>query len=112
MTNNAISIEPLLKSIEEYTATNIQLYKLYLVDFIANFFAEIYTKLIVMALLASCILFFSIGISLWIGDLLGKNYYGFLFVSGLYLCITLIFIRFKQYLFKDPMYNCTARKIK
>lgn len=112
MTNNTISIEPLLKRIEAYAATTLQLYKLYLVDFIANIFAEIYAKLIVMVLFSSCILFLSIGIALWLGEFLGKSYYGFLFVSGIYLITTLIFLRFKQRLINEPTYNRTAKKIK
>lgn len=112
MSNNTISIGPLLKSIETYSDTTIKLYKLYIVDFIANIFAELYSKLIVMVLFLSCILFFSIGIALWIGTILGKTYLGFLFVSGIYFFVALIAIRFKRYFILDPMYNYTARKLK
>ncbi len=112
MTNNTISIEPILRSIEVYTTTSIQLYKLYIVDFIANIYAELYTKLVLIVLLVSCILFFSIGLSLWLGELLGKNYFGFLTVSGIYFMIALVVLKFKQYFINDPAYNRTARKLK
>jgi hypothetical protein len=112
MTNNTISIEPILKSIEIYTTTSIQLYKLYIVDFIANIYAELYTKLILIVLLVSCILFFSIGLSLWLGELLGKNYFGFLTVSGIYFMIALVVLKFKQCFINDPAYNRTARNLK
>ncbi len=112
MLNNIISIEPLLKSIEAYSLSTIQLYKLYLVDFIANAFAELYSKLLLMALLLSCIFFFSVGVALWIGTITGKVYLGFLFVSGIYFFIAIIVARFKQYFIQDPIYNYTVRKLK
>jgi hypothetical protein len=112
MPNNTIWIEPLLKSIEEYSTTNLKLFKLYLIDFVANLFAELFSILIILVLLGACILFFSIGLALWLGELLGKNYYGFLLVSGLYLLVTIVCIQLKQHLINEPMYNNTARKLK
>jgi hypothetical protein len=112
MPNNPILIQPLLKSIEQYSATNLKLFKLYVVDFISNFLSELFSILIIWVLLGLCILFLSIGLSLWIGELLGKNYYGFLIVSGFYLLVTFIFIKFKHFIVNEPSYNSIARKLK
>ena len=89
MTNNTISIEPILKSIECYSTTSLQLFKLYVVDFIGTLFAELYTKLIVLVLLVSCFIFLSIGIALWLGTIIGAAYLGFLALAAIFLILTI-----------------------
>ena len=77
-------IEPLLERVEEYGKTSFELIKLKSLDKTADVASALISRL----LLAIVILFFaltlSIAIALWFGDLLGKNYYGFLVVSSFY----------------------------
>jgi hypothetical protein len=112
MTNNTISIEPILKSIECYSTTSLQLFKLYVVDFIGTLFAELYTKLIVLVLLVSCFIFLSIGIALWLGTIIGAAYLGFLALAAIFLILTILIITFKKYLISNPSYNHIVKELK
>ncbi len=112
MPNNTITIEPIIRSLEKYSATSLKLFKLYLIDFTASIFAELVSKMIVLVLLVTCFLFFSIGIAIWLGLLFGGIHYGFFALSAFYLLLSLLFIVFKQFLIHHPAYNLIARKLK
>lgn len=112
MTNNTVTINLLLKSIEAYAVTNIQLYKLYLIDFISDLMAELYSKFIVTVLFILCGLFFLIGISIWLGSLMGKLHYGFILMSGLLLIVAFFLMQFKKFIIINPIYNSLAKKLK
>lgn len=86
----ATSLEALYEKTKEYVNTNIDLAKLKAIDKTSDIVSSFVPKL----LIAVCLLLFVVGaniaLSLWLGDLLGKNYYGFLAVSGFYLLIAII----------------------
>jgi hypothetical protein len=76
--------EPLLERAEEYARTSYELLKLKTVDKtteVASAFASRGIALLVFGLFAVML---NIGLALWLGDLLGKVYYGFFCVAGFY----------------------------
>ncbi len=81
------SIEVLLEKAEQYGKTSLELFKLKAVEKTS----DTVSKLIVYCIVASVIMLFAIavniGIALWIGDLLGKSYYGFFCVAGFYFIV-------------------------
>ena len=58
-----------------------------------------------MTVLLLFIVMGSIGVALWIGDMLGKASYGFFIVAGFYGIITLALQVFKKELLKMPLNN-------
>lgn len=80
-------LEALLQTATEYGKTNYQLAKLKLIDKTSNVVSSIVPLIIVFAILSSCMLFCSLGVAFWLGDMLEKVYYGFFVVAGFYCFI-------------------------
>ena len=53
----------------------------------------------------------NIGIALFIGDLLGKVWLGFILVSGIYACIGLIVYLFREKWIKRPLSNSIVAQL-
>ncbi len=51
------------------------------------------------------LLMVNIGLALWVGELMGKTYYGFFIVSLFYILLALILFVFRKQLIKTPMIN-------
>jgi len=84
MENNATHLETLFVKAEEYSKTTIKLLKLQAVDKTVDIISFFVIRLVLFITVALFIIILSIGASFWIGELLGKFYYGFLVVGGLY----------------------------
>jgi hypothetical protein len=74
----------------DYTKTSIELVKLKAVDRVSDAVSTAVPHAIVLCLICLALLFLSLGLSFWIGDLLGKTYLGFLVVGGFFLLVGLI----------------------
>jgi hypothetical protein len=87
-------IEPLLEKAEQYSKTSFEVLKLKSVDKMADVAATMISRLLLVIVLSLFALTLNIALALWLGDLLGKNYYGFLVVASFYgLCsIVLLFL--------------------
>ena len=75
----------LFDSVDAYSKTTFELVKLKSMEKTANLVAPWIFRLIVFILLLAFGILFSIGIALWLGDMLGTLYYGFFIVAGFYL---------------------------
>ncbi|RKS93992.1 hypothetical protein BC952_1853 [Flavobacterium limicola] len=105
MENNATTIEMLFKRAEDYTRTTVELTKLHAVDKAADVMSSLISRLAVSIVFAMFALLANIGLSLWIGELVGKLYYGFFIVSSFYLLIAIILYIFKNEWIKTPISN-------
>jgi hypothetical protein len=90
MENETTFLEPLFEKAEAYGKTSYELFKLRATEKTVNVLSTFFSRGIAILALYIFIIFFSIAISLWLGDLLGKVYYGFLCVAGFYGIITCI----------------------
>lgn len=84
MENKIVFIEPLLDKAEAYGKTSFELIKLKAVDKTSEVLSTFVSRGIVILVLSMFIVIVNIGIALWLGDLLGKAYYGFFCVAGFY----------------------------
>mgnify|MGYP001793761953 CR=1 FL=1 len=96
MKNKAILIEMLIDKAEQYGKTNIELYKLKAIDKSTDVFASLASRIVVFIILALFFFLFTIGLSLYLGDILGKSYYGFFAVSGFYFLIAILLLTFRK----------------
>ena len=80
-------IESLLASIESYVKTTYQLTKLKAVEKITLILTSLMSWVIIGVVMLLFALFSSIGLALYLGDLLGKTYYGFFSMAILYLAL-------------------------
>jgi len=106
MENNTRMLESLLENAVEYGKTSCRLYKLKAIDKTSDVVASFIPRLIVMGFISSLLLFLSLGIALWLGEILGNTYFGFFLVAAFY-GFTGIFIRlFLNRQLKITVSNC------
>ena len=90
METTANSIESLFEKAEAYGKTTYELSKLKLLETTNIVVASLIAKLSVIIMISMFSFVLSIAISLWLGDLLGKVYYGFFIVAGFYLIVGIV----------------------
>ncbi|TDD75481.1 hypothetical protein [Flavobacterium caseinilyticum] len=105
MENKATTIEMLFEKAEDYTRTTVDLVKLTAVDKTADVMSSLLSRLAVSIVFVMFALLVNIGLSLWIGELLGKTYFGFFAVSSVYLLIAIVLNIFKDEWIKMPVSN-------
>jgi hypothetical protein len=91
MENTFDRVEPLFEKIEDYGRTSFELYKLKTIKKTAEVVSTFVLYGLILLALLVCILFSSIALALWLGELLGSGYIGFLCVGGLYLVLGGVF---------------------
>ena len=77
--------ESLFEKASEYGKTSYELVKLKALDKTSDVVSSFVPRSVVLVLIASFMLFLNLGVALWLGDLLGKLFYGFFVVSGIYV---------------------------
>jgi len=84
METKANLIEPLIERVEQYGKTSFELLKLRSLDKTADIASTLISRLFLVVVISIFAITLNIAISLWLGELLGKNYYGFLVVASFY----------------------------
>src|ERR1019366_7522455 len=105
MNNSATSIETLFERAEDYSKTTIELIKLSAIDKSAELVSSLAARLAIFMVVALFILIINIGLAMWIGELLGKTYYGFFAVGGFYVLISILLYAFRNQWIKTPVSN-------
>jgi hypothetical protein len=93
MENNTNLFESLLENTAEYGKTSIELAKLKVLDKTADVVSSLIPNTIVLGLITAFILFITMGLAIYLGDILGKMYFGFFVIAAFY-GIAGIFIHF------------------
>jgi fatty acid desaturase len=93
MEENANLLETLLERASEYGKTSIELARLKALDKTTEIVSSFIPLSVVMLLVASSLLFLNLGLAFWLGEVLGKTYYGFFVVAAFYV-LAGIFIHF------------------
>lgn len=90
MHNNVTQLESVLAHAEQYSKISLELLKLKSVDKTADAAATILSSLLMGTVLMVFVLILTLAISFWLGELLGKIYYGFFIVALVYGLIGLV----------------------
>ena len=77
-------LEPLIERAEAYGKTSYELFKLQALEKTTGVVSTSVSRGLAFFVLALFVVFVSTGVSIWLGDLLGKAYYGFLCVAAFY----------------------------
>lgn len=104
-------IESLIEKGEQYGKTTLELIKLKALDKSADMTSTLASWIIVVVLIVLFFLILNIGIALWIGEMLGKAYFGFFAVAGFYGLLALIFGIFREKLIKKPVNNSIISQV-
>jgi hypothetical protein len=90
MEDKAKSLESLLNSATDYGKTTYELIKLKALDKTSDVVSSVVPHSVVLIILSSFTLFLNLGIAFWLGEILGKIFYGFMIISGFYFIIGVI----------------------
>jgi hypothetical protein len=90
-------IETFYTKIENLVTTQQEIIKLKAYSKSADLATFLIMKIIMFVVVGLFVLFLNIGISIWLGDILGKTYYGFFILAGFY-ALAAFFIKSILYL--------------
>jgi hypothetical protein len=111
MEKNANVMEPLIEQMEEFGKTHYVLFKLKAAEKVSATGASLIAKGSVLLIVFSCLLLATIGLSLWLGDMLGKVYYGFFCTAAVYALFALILVANKEKLLKARFQNAIISQL-
>ncbi len=103
METTANSIESLYERAEAYGKTTYELSKLRLLETTNTVVTSLIAKLSTILMISMFSFVLSIGVALWLGDILGKAYYGFFIVAGFYLIAGIVLHYFLHSWVKKPI---------
>lgn len=103
--------EPLFERAESLGKTSYELFKLKTIDKSVGVISTYISRRIAVFVLSLFIVFVSIGASLWLGDLLGKTYYGFFCVGGFYGIVACIIYFFMHNWIKKCVGNSIIKQM-
>ena len=78
-------LEPLFERVKAYCKTTIELTKLKFLETTTNIVTSLVPRIGVIMMILLFALILNIGIALFLGELLGKSYYGFFIIAAFYL---------------------------
>jgi hypothetical protein len=113
MESNATTNENLnlYEKAENYTKTSLELIKLKTVAAVADGLSTLTSRIAVGAVVAFFTLFLNIGISLWLGKVLGEYYYGFFIVALFYLIVAIVMHTMQHKIIRTPIGNMIISSI-
>lgn len=109
--NSPTHIEVLFEKAENYGKTTIELAKLNVIDKSAEVVSSLATQLVLAIMVAMFVLTLNVGIALWLGELLGKSYYGFFVVAGFHSFIAILLYVFRDQWIKEPISDTIISKM-
>jgi hypothetical protein len=104
-------IEDLFEKTEAYVRTNVELIKIKVVDKVAEIIASLISRILIITIFLLFFLMINIGLALWLGEVLGHNYYGFFIVAGLYALLGILLNATRNPLIKHPIINSIITQV-
>lgn len=111
MEDNTKFLESLLEKATEYGKTSFELVKLKALDKTMDIVSSLIPHSVVFVLIASFLIFLNLGLALWLGEILGKIFYGFFVVAGFYVIIAIIIHFFMHKRIKRLVGNYFIRRV-
>lgn len=103
--------EILLKNFERMTNAGVQVLKLNALKLTTTVFSRLIANVVLSTIFFLSILCLTIGGALYLGELFGKVYLGFLCIAGFYILIGILFaVKSKTWL-ENPIGNVIIRKM-
>lgn len=109
MENNHGAIEALVEKAEAFGKTSYELYKLKAIDKSSDLLSSLVMRMAVISVGLLFITVLNIGVSLWLGERLGKFYYGFFIVAAFYAVAGFVLFLFRKRWIKNPVSNAIVR---
>lgn len=90
MEENKKLLESLLERAADFGKTSYELAKLKALDKTTDIASSVIPHAVVIVLITSFMLFFNLGLAFWMGEILGKIFYGFFAVAVFYIVMGII----------------------
>jgi hypothetical protein len=104
-------IEALFSKTGDYIETRIDLFRLKTIDTSSNAVASFTWRIVILWVSMFSFFFLNIGVSIWVGNMLGKVFYGFFIVGAFYLLAGLIIYLFRYVWIKTPVNDLLVKKL-
>lgn len=104
-------INELADNAKEYINTKVEIAKLNAAEKISSFTSGIIARIIVALIFALFLLFFGMAAGFALGEWLGKAYWGFLVVAGIYLLGAIIIWVTRERLIRIPVMNAIIHEL-
>lgn len=111
MKDKVILIEMLYEKAEQYAKTTLELYKLKTIDKVTDVFASIASRFAIAAIIALFFVLLTVGLALYLGELLGKTYYGFFALALFYALLAIVLIIMRKQWLEDKLNNYIINQI-
>lgn len=103
METPASQLESLFEKAETFGITAYELLKFKALETTVNVVTSLVSRMAVIAIFAIFVLILSTGMAFWVGELLGKIYYGFFVVAGFYMVASIVLHFFLHKWVKKPL---------
>ena len=110
MDNQPNAIGSFIESAGAYIETRVELLKLQAVSKSSGVVSSLVSTIIIAVLIVFGLSILNIGLSIWIGTLLGATWLGFIVVGGFYILLAILFIALKDRLIKRPVTDLLINK--
>jgi|ERR1035437_2730726 hypothetical protein len=111
MEDQASLIGTFFEKTEHYTRASAELLKLKAIDKSADIISTLTARVTIIVFITLFFLILNIGIALWIGEGLGKSYYGFFIVAGIYALAGILLYAFRNKWIKEPLRNSIITQV-
>ena len=111
MDENIHLIESLLGQATQYGKTSIELIKLKAVDKTSDGISSVVPFMLVVCVLGWFLFFINVGAACWLGEVLGKIYFGFFVVAGFYAVVAFILRLFMYKWIKRVFYDYIIKQL-
>lgn len=108
MLDPGTNLRVLFVQTERYAQATLELHKLKLTARFADAVSSLTAYVTIGAFFILVFLLLNVGTALWIGDLLGKTYYGFFMVAGFDSLIAILILVFRKKWIINPLRNSIA----
>lgn len=98
-------VEILFEKSESYVKVSAELLKLKIISRTAEVVSSLMANVVVIIFVVLFFVILNIGVSLWIGETMGKPSLGFLIVAAFYLLMAIIVYMFRNTWIKIPVRN-------
>ncbi len=113
MKKNKISKElvVLIEEIKDYLDLKYDLVRLDLIEKIVIITSILFTITVILIVVPMIIFFFSIALALFLGDVLGQDFYGFLLVGSIITLFAILLLAFRRKIITNPILKILLRSI-
>jgi Putative Actinobacterial Holin-X, holin superfamily III len=101
----------LFENATDYLETRVELLKLQAIDKSSDFTSSLVSGITILLIIILGMFILSIGLAIWVGELLGKVYLGFFAVAGFYALVACVLRIFRNSWLKEPVSSMIIKKM-